>query len=55
MIFFGSSSSGIAGCAVAENGDFNGDGLADLVIGASNDSGAYASGGAAYLILGTGW
>ncbi len=42
-----------AGVDVAGAGDVDGDGLDDLLIGATGDDDAYADSGAAYLVLGT--
>ncbi len=46
-----------AGIAVSGAGDTDGDGLDDLLIGATGDDDAFADAGAAYLVLGThrGW
>ncbi|RYF91604.1 MAG: hypothetical protein EON95_14655, partial [Caulobacteraceae bacterium] len=43
-----------AGYSVASAGDVNGDGVADLVIGAPLDAGSASSSGAAYIVFGTG-
>jgi len=48
----GMSQSGF-GAAVAPAGDVNGDGYADLVVGAPSYDGAHEDGGAAYLYLGS--
>jgi hypothetical protein len=42
-----------AGSSVAPIGDFNGDGIDDIVVGSPNDSSLYPQGGAAYVIFGT--
>ena len=48
-IFLGDAEDDLAGSAVEEAGDVNGDGLADFLVGAPFHNGA----GAAYLVLGT--
>ncbi len=50
--FYGESASDYAGSAVAGLGDYDGDGLGDLVIGASAEHTAGTQAGAAYVVLG---
>lgn len=50
--FVGEQAGDYAGFAVAGAGDVNGDGLADLLIGATGNAPAGANSGAAYVILG---
>ncbi|MDQ0463386.1 Ca2+-binding RTX toxin-like protein [Caulobacter ginsengisoli] len=53
----GAGSSALLGISAASAGDFNGDGLADIVIGASSADVGFTNSGAAYLIFGkaSGW
>ncbi len=51
--FFGEADDDYAGCAVAGIGDFNGDSLDDLLIGASGEDSSASETGAAYLVLGS--
>jgi len=44
-----------AGTSVATAGDVNGDGLVDFLTGAISEASGGANGGAAYLVLGSGW
>lgn len=52
--FTGSAASDISGSSVSTAGDVDGDGLADILIGAPGSSYRYSAAGMAYLILGTG-
>ena len=51
---WGEADNDAAGASVAGAGDANGDGLIDILIGASYSDAAYTSGGAAYLVYGVG-
>ncbi len=51
-VLSGASVGSRAGAAVAGGGDINGDGLADLLVGAHSDSSGGTQAGAAYLLLG---
>ncbi len=51
-IFVGEFVGDAAGCSVAAAGDVNGDGFADLLIGAELRNGAGADAGAAYVVYG---
>jgi hypothetical protein len=51
-IFVGESGSDYAGQGVSKAGDFDGDGLADVAIGASRDDDGGRDAGAAYVIFG---
>jgi len=53
-IFVGAQSGDLVGAAVAAAGDVNGDGLADLLIGAPGWDAAGVDAGAAFLVLGPG-
>jgi len=53
VIFEGELASDLAGSSVAGVGDVNGDGYADLLIGAPHNDGGATNGGAAYLVLGS--
>ncbi len=52
LLLTGESSGDYAGSAVARAGDFDDDGLADILVGAWGDDDGGSSAGAAYLILG---
>ena len=54
QIVVGEAAGDRAGSSVAGAGDFDGDGRADLLIGAPEESGVWSDGGAAYLVLGSG-
>ncbi len=51
----GESDSDQAGYAVSGAGDFDGDGIADLLMGAHGQDAASTDAGAVYLVLGGGW
>lgn len=53
VLIAGGNIGATAGSSVSPLGDFNGDGIDDLVIGAPGDNTLYASGGAAYVVFGT--
>lgn len=51
-VFVGEDAQDAAGAGLAGGGDYDGDGLDDVVIGATGDDTGASNGGAAYLILG---
>ena len=51
--FTGESAWDFAGYSIASAGDVNGDGYADILIGANRDDAGFTDAGAAYLILGS--
>lgn len=53
VVIHGRNIEALTGTSVAPIGDFNGDGIDDIALGAPNDSSAYPQGGAAYVIFGT--
>ena len=52
ILIVGEGEGDAAGASVADAGDFDGDGVSDLLVGAPGHSGVYADGGAAYLLSG---
>ena len=52
--FWGELADERAGASIAGNGDANGDGLLDILIGAPESDTVYESGGVAYLLYGIG-
>jgi hypothetical protein len=54
-ILFGHAGNDHAGCAVSGAGDVDGNGVPDLLIGASYEDSAGSAAGAAYLVLGSGF
>ena len=51
---FGEATEDAAGDAISAAGDLNGDSVADMVIGSANNDRGATSGGAVYVVFGTG-